>query len=85
MKMSEIHGMDDDALDKAVEDKRDELLKLRFQLATGALENTSRVTQVKREIARLLTVRSSRSGSAATAVVAAAPAGAAQETESSDG
>jgi large subunit ribosomal protein L29 len=41
-------------------DSRRELFNLRFQLATGALENTARVAQAKREIARILSVRHER-------------------------
>jgi len=35
---------------------REELFNLRFQLATGQLENTSRVRQVRKDIARILTI-----------------------------
>jgi large subunit ribosomal protein L29 len=52
--------MTDDELDARLADSRQELFNLRFQLATGALENTSRVAQAKREIARILTVRHER-------------------------
>ncbi|MDX6565382.1 MAG: Ribosomal protein, partial [Gaiellales bacterium] len=37
-----------------------ELFNVRFQHATGALENTTRLGQVKREIARLLTIQHER-------------------------
>ena len=40
--------------------KRQELFNLRFQAATGALENTTRLGLTKREIARILTVRHDR-------------------------
>jgi large subunit ribosomal protein L29 len=36
------------------------LFNLRFQMATGALENTARIAIAKREIARILTVQSER-------------------------
>jgi len=36
-------------------DAKEELFNLRFQLATGQLDNSSHVTQVKKEIARMLT------------------------------
>ncbi len=39
---------------------REELFNLRFQDATGALENTARLTQTKREIARILTLQNER-------------------------
>ncbi len=45
---------DTDLIEK-LSDAREELFNLRFQLATGQLDNSARVTQVKREIARMLT------------------------------
>ena len=39
---------------------RQELFNLRFQSATGALENSARLRSAKREIARILTVRHER-------------------------
>jgi large subunit ribosomal protein L29 len=44
-------------LDKRLAEARQELFNLRFQHATGALENTSRLREARREIARLLTVQ----------------------------
>ena len=45
---------DVELIDRIAEEK-DRLFKLRFQLATGQLENSARVAQTKRDIARLLT------------------------------
>jgi large subunit ribosomal protein L29 len=50
----------DDELDRKLADTRHELFNLRFQSATGALENSARVKQTKREIARILTIRYER-------------------------
>ncbi len=47
-----------DDLAKAIGDARQELFNLRFQHATGALENTARLRVAKRELARLLTIQS---------------------------
>ena len=47
-------------LDRALADRRQELFNLRFQNATGALENSARLRMAKREIARILTVRHER-------------------------
>jgi large subunit ribosomal protein L29 len=47
-------------LDRALADRRQELFNLRFQSATGALENSARLRTAKREIARILTVRHER-------------------------
>jgi large subunit ribosomal protein L29 len=52
--------MTDEELDNALHDRRKELFDLRFQSATGALENSARLKLAKREIARLLTVRVER-------------------------
>jgi large subunit ribosomal protein L29 len=52
--------MTDDELQQKLEERRHELFNLRFQSATGALENPARLKLAKREIARILTVRSER-------------------------
>jgi large subunit ribosomal protein L29 len=52
--------MKDDELVSALRDAQQEQFNLRFQLATGELENTSRVGQVRRDVARLLTVAKQR-------------------------
>jgi len=55
MKASEIREMDDADLVQKLKDTRAELFNLRFQLATGQLDNTGRIAIVKRDIARLHT------------------------------
>lgn len=50
---------------------REELFNLRFQLVTGALENSSRIKLVKKQIARILTVLRAREIAAAEALIAA--------------
>jgi large subunit ribosomal protein L29 len=52
--------MTDEELADALADRRQELFNLRFQAATGALENSARLRLAKREIARILTVRNER-------------------------
>ena len=52
--------MTDDELDQKLHETRQELFNLRFQSATGALENPARLKLAKREIARILTVRTER-------------------------
>ena len=52
--------MTDDELEARLAETRQELFNLRFQSATGALENSARVKLAKREIARILTVRNER-------------------------
>ena len=60
MKAKELRELSDDDLDRRLADARQELFNLRFQAATGALENSSRMKLAKREIARVLTVRRQR-------------------------
>lgn len=56
----DLRDMSDAELDQKLDEARKELFNLRFQGATGALENTSRLKLTKREIARILTVRNER-------------------------
>jgi large subunit ribosomal protein L29 len=58
--------MTDEELESALHDRRQELFNLRFQSATGALENSGRLKLTKREIARILTVRQERESSLRT-------------------
>ena len=60
MKAREVNDLADDQLVEAAGNARQELFNLRFQAATGALENTARLKLAKREIARILTVRNDR-------------------------
>lgn len=52
--------MTDEELVEKMAETRQELFHLRFQSATGALENTVRLRGAKREIARILTVTTER-------------------------
>ena len=60
MKAKQLRDMTDAELEQALADRRHELFNLRFQSATGALENPARLKLAKREIARILTVRTER-------------------------
>ena len=53
---TELRELDDDELDTRLEEYRREMLNLRFQLATGQLDNYSRLSAAKRNVARVLTV-----------------------------
>ena len=55
MKYKDIQAMSDDELAKKLEEGRAELFNLRFQMATSQLDNTARVGQVKKDIARIQT------------------------------
>jgi large subunit ribosomal protein L29 len=56
MKASDIHTMTVDQMDDEVLKLKKEQFNLRFQRATGQLENTARVRIVRRDIARLKTI-----------------------------
>ena len=60
MRARELRELTDEELDRRLADSRENLFNLRFQMATGALENTARIALAKREIARILTVQSER-------------------------
>ena len=55
-KATELRDMDDAVLVEHLRTSRRELFGLRFQHATGELENTSRLRDAKRDVARALTV-----------------------------
>ena len=63
MRARELRELTDDELEHKLADARQELFNLRFQSATGALENAARLTHTKREIARILTIRHEREAS----------------------
>lgn len=57
---SELRELSQDELDTHIETQRRELFGLRFQHATGSLEDTSALRNAKRELARALTVAKQR-------------------------
>jgi large subunit ribosomal protein L29 len=60
LRARDLRDLTDDELEHALAERRQELFNLRFQSATGAIENTARLKLAKREIARILTVRTER-------------------------
>ena len=56
MKIADIRAMSPDQMDDAVLNLKKERFNLRFQRATGQLENTSRLREARRDIARIKTV-----------------------------
>ena len=60
MKAAEVHALADPQVVELVGRKREELFNLRFQHATGQLENTAGVSAAKRDLARALTVAQER-------------------------
>jgi large subunit ribosomal protein L29 len=55
MRPSEIKDLSVTDLEQKLSETREELFNLRFQLATGQIDNTGRIKDVKRDIARILT------------------------------
>ncbi len=66
MKPADIRAMSDDQLKEELLKLKKEQFNLRFQKATGQLENTARVRQVRRDIARIKTEMTARARKAAT-------------------
>jgi large subunit ribosomal protein L29 len=56
MKVEDIRAMTDDQREDAVLNLKKERFNLRFQRATGQLENTSRLRETRRDIARIKTI-----------------------------
>ena len=56
MKTADIRAMSSDQMDDAILNLKKERFNLRFQRATGQLENTSRLREARRDIARIKTV-----------------------------
>jgi large subunit ribosomal protein L29 len=60
LRARELRDLTDEELEEKMGETRKELFNLRFQSATGALENSARLRSAKREIARILTVKTER-------------------------
>jgi large subunit ribosomal protein L29 len=61
LRARELRNLSQDELATRLADSRKELFTIRFQSATGAFENTSRLKLTRREIARILTVQQEHS------------------------
>ena len=66
MKAADVKAMTVDELQDKLVDLKKEQFNLRFQKATGQMENTARVRQVRRDIARVKTIMQQKSASAAS-------------------
>jgi large subunit ribosomal protein L29 len=62
---TELRELPDDELRQKLAEGKEELFTLRFQVVTGQLDNPRRISEVKREIARVLTVLRERDIAAA--------------------
>jgi len=69
MKASEIRELSTNELQEQVKMKKNQLFSLRFQQATGELDDTSQIRKVRKDVARLLTELTARTNNEATAVV----------------
>ena len=60
MKANEIRNLTTTEIEAKINELKDELFNLRFQLATGQLENAGRIREVRKGIARMKTIISER-------------------------
>ena len=61
MKAKDIREMNDEGLDKALEESRREIFNLRRQAQTGMLQQNSKIRLLRKDIARILTEKTARS------------------------
>jgi len=67
MKPSDIRALSDDQMKEELVKLKKEQFNLRFQRATGQLENTARMRQIRRDIARIQTIARVKQAETATA------------------
>jgi large subunit ribosomal protein L29 len=60
MEAKELRDLNDEELQKQLQDAKEELFNLRFQLATGQLDNPMKLKDTRRTIAKVETVRRER-------------------------
>jgi large subunit ribosomal protein L29 len=78
---AELRELPDDELYVRIESAKEELFNLRFQLATGQLDNTARLKELRHDVARLATVLREREIELELDTIAAAEATAREENE----
>ncbi|HEX2839703.1 50S ribosomal protein L29 [Hyphomicrobium sp.] len=76
MTAGDLKGMSLDQLDDQLAKLKKEQFNLRFQKASGQLENTSRVRQVRRDIARVLTLAGQKRGGSSSKAASKSKSGA---------
>jgi large subunit ribosomal protein L29 len=81
-KAAELRDLTDEQLLERAESAKEELFNLRFQLATGQLDDSSTIKKTRHEIARIATVLKERELDARVAAFAAATEDASSEEES---
>lgn len=60
MRVKEIRELSDEEINGKIADARQEIVKLRFELATRKLRNTAGIASAKKGLARLLTIQKER-------------------------
>lgn len=60
MKAAELRDRSSDELNKTLSDLEEQLFKLRFQKSTGQIENPIKIRDVRKDIARVLTIMGER-------------------------
>jgi large subunit ribosomal protein L29 len=80
-KAAELRELPDDELLARIDSAKEELFNLRFQLATGQLDNPTRIKTVRRDVARISTVLRERELEAELDAVAAAREAAREEEQ----
>jgi large subunit ribosomal protein L29 len=60
LRTRELKELSDDELTRRLAETREELFNLRFQAATGALDNSARLGLTRRDIARIMTIQAER-------------------------
>jgi large subunit ribosomal protein L29 len=70
MNIADIREMTDEELTETLLESKGEKFNLRFQLATNQLDNTARIGEVKKDIARILTVMRERAAEAGVKEIA---------------
>lgn len=72
MKVAELRNLGEEELEQKLAEAKEELFNLRFQLVTGQLDNPTRLKQVKKDVARILTIIRERELETAEATTGAA-------------
>ena len=80
-KAAELRELPDEELVARIESSKEELFNLRFQLATGQLDNTGRVKELRRDVARTATVLREREIERELDAIAAARVGGKREAQ----
>ena len=59
-KMNELNKLTTEEITKRINDNKEELLRLRMKQATGSLENSARIHELRKDVARYKTILTSR-------------------------